>query len=97
MRSSSSDSYRPKGARDLAVDTRLRRFAEMNSWIMARGGWVTSIPGAITLTFDVRAGSPVVAELRDAGYDVNAEECPGQRILPNGSISTVHRFSFQLL
>jgi hypothetical protein len=81
MRSSSSDNYRPYGPRDPAVETRLERFKQMNAFIMARGGWVTSLPGDATVRFECLPGSGLPDELGKMGHYV-IESGEGERILP---------------
>lgn len=81
MTPSSSAFYRPYGPRNPAAEARLERFKELNRWIMARGGWVTSLPGAPRVTIEVLPGSPLAADLRGAGYDVRSDG-DGERILP---------------
>ena len=85
---SSSDRYRPGGI-SAEVETKLARFEAMNKWVTARGGWVTSIPGAAEITVECLPDSPLPQELRAAGYEVEASG-EGQRILA-GAI--VERFT----
>ena len=69
------------------VDDLKARFAKINAFIMARGGWVVSIPGDATVVFEALPESSLAAELEAAGYDVMpADPCEGQRILPNAIV-----------
>jgi hypothetical protein len=81
MTPSSSAFYRPYGPRDPAVKSRLERFKEINRWIMARGGWVTSLPGAREVTMECLPGSSLPDELTRLGYKL-VELGEGERILP---------------
>jgi hypothetical protein len=85
MTISSSAFYRPYGPRDPAVKSRLECFDEVNRRIMARGGWVTSLPGAPRVTVEALPSSPIAAELRHAGYEVR-DDGDGERILPTGIV-----------
>jgi hypothetical protein len=83
MRPSSSDTCRPLGARDPAVDGRLQRFKQMNEFVTARGGWITSLPGAVQITVETLPESSLRSDLRDLGFDLQ-EAGQGERILPAG-------------
>jgi hypothetical protein len=89
MRTSSSDYYRPAGPRDPAVETRLEQFRRVNAFVMARGGWVTSLPGAAEVRIECLPGSIVPSDLRAIGYDL-CDDGEGERILPS---AIVQRFT----
>jgi len=64
------------------IDDRKVRFAKINSYIFANGGFVVSIPGSPELVFEVLPHSPIPAKLIELGYDVRPADPPeGQRIL----------------
>ena len=62
------------------IEDRKTKFAKLNALVMARGGWVTSIPGAAEVMIECLPLSTLPAELRGAGYDLR-EDGEGQRIL----------------
>jgi hypothetical protein len=68
----SSERYRP-GKPDPAVDSRKAQFDAMNKFITERGGWVTSIPGATMVSFEVLPPNSLPEELRAARYDVEKD------------------------
>jgi hypothetical protein len=78
--SRSSDRYRP-GFADPAVDSRKAQFDRLNAIVIAGGGWITSIPGAIEVSVEVLPGSGLPDELRQLGYELEPDG-EGQRILP---------------
>jgi hypothetical protein len=83
VRPSSSDRYIP-GAK--AAD-RKTVFAKINNYIMARGGFVTSIPGTAIVTFETLPNSPIPQQLVELGYDVRPADPPeGQRILADAIV-----------
>jgi hypothetical protein len=86
------DRYIPKGSEP--EKTLLERFQQMNSWIMRRGAWVVSLPGADVVTIDCLPASSVPDELREAGYILQKLES-GQRI-DRGAICRVDRYSLPL-
>lgn len=65
----SSDNYRP-GQIAPATKSRLERFQTLNAWITRRGGWITSLPGADTVTIEVLPGSFLLTEMAEAGYQL---------------------------
>ncbi|WP_316205387.1 hypothetical protein [Bradyrhizobium sp. SZCCHNS3004] len=72
-----------------AKKSRLERFAALNRWVTARGGWLVSPPGTNPAILEVLPGSYLLDELREAGYEpMPAGE--GERIIP-GQI--VQRFT----
>ena len=71
------------------IDARKRRFNDLNAFISARGGWMTSIPGAHEVTFDALPGSPLPDQLAALGYDVTLIGTT-ERILPH---QIVERFT----
>jgi len=78
--------YRPIGPE---VKSKLDRFRQMNDWVTARGGWVISPPGDDEMTIECLPGSTLPDDLRDTGYDVQADG-EGERILPS---AIVQRFA----
>ena len=53
----------------------------MNEFVTARGGWITSLPGDVTVRLACSPISSLPDDLRRAGYDLT-ETNEGQRILP---------------
>jgi hypothetical protein len=79
MKPARSDIYRPVGVP--AVETRLERFRQMNTWVTGRGGgWITSLPGDIAVRFECLPRSSLPDELRAAGYVLRSLG-EGERIL----------------
>jgi hypothetical protein len=79
------DRYAPgRIGADILAD-RKQLFDGLNKFIMARGGWITSIAGAPTVTFEVLEHSELPDVIRDdLGYDVVPADPPeGQRLLAN--------------
>jgi hypothetical protein len=52
------------------IDKRKRRFDELNEFVQARGGWLTSVPGAHEMSFDALPGSRLPDQLTAMGYTV---------------------------
>jgi hypothetical protein len=50
--------------RDEQIDARKRRFDELNEFVSARGGWMTSVPGAREVTVECLPGSNLPDDLR---------------------------------
>ncbi|MGJ5042738.1 hypothetical protein [Bradyrhizobium sp. HKCCYLRH1062] len=65
------------------------RFAALNRWVTARGGWIVSLPGADPVIVECVPGSSLVSELTEAGYELRSAG-EGERIIP-GKI--VQRFA----
>ena len=83
------DRYKPRKPGE-EIETRKQLFDQLNKFVMSRNGWITSIPGADTVTLETLPDSTLPAELISLGYDVVPADPPeGQRILA-GSI--VERF-----
>jgi hypothetical protein len=76
----SSNNYK-LGQQNVVVD-RKQQFEKLNIWIMARDGWLVSVPGDPHMRFEALPGSTMPAELRQAGYEVT-EIGSTQRILPH--------------
>jgi hypothetical protein len=62
------------------ADEAKAKFAALNEFIHARGGWVTSVPGAIEVTVECLPNSALQDDLRALGHDVR-EMGDGERIL----------------
>jgi hypothetical protein len=64
----------------------------MNEFVTARGGWITSLPGDVTVRLACSPISSLPDDLRRAGYDLT-ETGEGQRIRGGGIDATdrVHR------
>jgi len=60
------------------------KFAFLNEYVRARGGWVTSLPGAAEVTIETLTGSTLPNELRSGGAKVKIGEGRNERsmILP---------------
>jgi hypothetical protein len=56
--------------RDPEIDRRKQRFDELNEFVQARGGWLTSVPGAHEISFDALVGSALPEQLAALGYIV---------------------------
>ena len=68
--------------RNPEAEERKKRFDELTAFVQARGGWMTSVPGAREMTFDALPGSPLPAELTALGYIVE-KTGTSERILPH--------------
>ena len=68
--------YRPG---QLAQD-RKTRFDRLLAFVRERNGWITSVPGAETVTVEVLPDSALPDELRDAGYTLEPIGA-GERII----------------
>ena len=64
------------------AEERKKRFDELTAFVQARGGWMTSVPGAREMTFDALPGSPLPAQLTALGYIVE-KTGTSERILPH--------------
>jgi hypothetical protein len=97
MRPSSSYIFRHAGPCDPAVETGLQRFNQMNEFVTARGGWITSLPGEATVRLECLLGSIVPSDLRasDTALPRTGRErescqrqlCSGSLRMPPGSLS----------
>jgi hypothetical protein len=67
------------------VRDRKARFAELNEFVRARHGWLTSVPGELEVEMQCLPGSTLPAELRGLGYEVT-ETGDAERILPGAII-----------
>jgi hypothetical protein len=67
---------------------RKKRFADLNDWIMDRGGWCTSLPGDPMITLECLPGSTLPDELTALGYDL-VPDGSGERILPAGRLEHI--------
>jgi hypothetical protein len=63
------------------VTSRKDRFEALNSFVRARHGWLTSIPGAREVTMECLPESTLPAKLSALGYELEATG-EGERILP---------------
>ncbi|NPV22130.1 hypothetical protein [Bradyrhizobium aeschynomenes] len=70
--------YIPMGVAE--KKSRLERFAELNRWVTARGGWIVSLPGADPVVVECLPGSTLVGELTEAGYELTSTG-EGERIV----------------
>jgi len=66
---------------------KLERFAELNRYVTAAGGWVVSPPGS-EIRLEVLPGSTLPADLRKQGYKVEPDG-EGERIIPNAITEAV--------
>jgi len=73
----------------------LERFAEMNAFVMSRGGWITSTPGAPEIRMECLPSSELPDELAEAGYSPEEIEV-SERITANEGIIAVKRYGFAL-
>jgi hypothetical protein len=71
--------------RDPAVDKLHKRHNDLNAFISARNGFVTSVPGSQEIRFDAIHGSTLPEELRALGWGV-AKTGESQRILAGALI-----------
>jgi hypothetical protein len=58
------------------------RIDGLNDFVQARGGWLTSVPGAHEISFDALPGSALPGQLAARGYDV-VKTGTTERILPH--------------
>jgi hypothetical protein len=80
MRTPDRAIYQPKlPGQELA--NRKDKFAGLNKFVTHRGGWITSVPGALEVAIECLPGSTLPDELRAAGYDLR-KDGEGERILP---------------
>ncbi|MGJ4928614.1 hypothetical protein ACQR1I_14185 [Bradyrhizobium sp. HKCCYLS2038] len=77
--------YIPMGVAE--KKSRLERFAELNRWVTARGGWIVSVPGANLVVVECLPDSSLINELKDCGYEV-AVVGGGERIIPDNTVQT---------
>jgi hypothetical protein len=63
------------------ADAAKAKFEALNEFVQARGGWVTSVPGAVEVTVECLPDSALPDDLRGLGHDVR-EIGDGERILP---------------
>jgi hypothetical protein len=64
------------------IDEAKAKFAALNEFVNARGGWVVSVPGDPALRMECLPDSRLPDDLRAVGYDVR-EIGDGERILPH--------------
>ncbi|WP_316174703.1 MULTISPECIES: hypothetical protein [unclassified Bradyrhizobium] len=77
------------GAQFAPRKSEAERFAALNRWVTARGGWIVSLPGADPVVVECLPGSFLIDELTEAGYELTPAG-EGERIIP-GQI--VQRFA----
>ena len=70
------------------VKNRKELFVELNEFVRARNGWITSVPGAVDVAIETLPGSTLPDELRKNGYDP-VETGDGQRIIPHAIVEAV--------
>lgn len=75
------------------IEHRKRMFAGLNSYVTERGGWLTSIPGAWTITMECLPGSPLPDALRGLGWDVEPTGQTRERLLANAITEKLTRTS----
>jgi hypothetical protein len=82
--------YRPNPNPDRDIEDRKTRFAALNAFVTERGGWLTSVPGAVEIELQALPGSTLPDEIAERfGYDVR-EIGETERILP---AAIVERFT----
>jgi hypothetical protein len=97
--SSSSDNYIPmysrtvaeastRPTRSLSLPDRKDLFDRINKFVTARSGWLTSVPGAKTVTLDVLPFSTLPEQLIEKGY-VLENDGNGERLIPHAITETV--------
>jgi hypothetical protein len=95
----SSDNYIPiysrpvteqstRPTRSLTLPDRKELFGRVLQFVSARSGWITSVPGAKTVTLEVLPGSSLPDELRGKGYTVE-ENGEGTRLIPHAIVEAV--------
>jgi hypothetical protein len=67
------------------VNDRKSRFEDLNDFVTSRNGWITSVPGDVSVTIECLPGSSLPVELRAQGYDPVATG-DGERIVPTAII-----------
>jgi hypothetical protein len=97
--SGSSDNYIPmysrtgtepstKPTRSLSLPDRKDLFDRINTFVSARSGWLTSIPGARTVALDVLPFSTLPEQLTEKGYQLELEG-NGTRVIPHAITEAV--------
>ncbi|MGJ4973450.1 hypothetical protein ACQR1N_33070, partial [Bradyrhizobium sp. HKCCYLRH1073] len=82
--------YIPMGVAE--KKSRLERFADLNRWVTARGGWIVSLPGADPVIVECLPGSFLVDALTEAGHEVSPAG-EGERIIPGQIVQRFVRAS----
>src|SRR4051794_12936496 len=78
--------YIPGRLPSRAVDGRKDEFARLNELVTARGGWLTSVPGADDpIRMEALPASALPDQLRAMGYSVERTG-ESQRILPHAIV-----------
>jgi hypothetical protein len=85
-RPAAEQSTKPGGS--LSVPDRKELFSRLLQFVSTRSGWITSVPGAKTVTLEVLLGSGLPDELRDKGYTVE-EDGEGTRLIPHAIVEAV--------
>jgi hypothetical protein len=62
-----------KPTRSLSLSDRKDLFDGINKFVTARSGWLTSVPGAKTVTMDVLPFSTLPEQLTEKGYQLELE------------------------
>jgi hypothetical protein len=76
------------------IDDLKTKFDKLNQFIMSRGGWVVSVPGAPDVVFECLPESTLPDELLGAGHHVlAAEPAMAERILAHAIIEQLTRTS----
>ena len=75
---------------------RKERFAELNKFVTARHGFLTSIPGSSTVTMETLPDSTLPAELAALGYEIEATG-EGERILSGAIVQKFERVAGELV
>jgi hypothetical protein len=85
-RPANEQSAKPAGS--LSLPDRKALFEGINKFVSARSGWLTSIPGARTVTLETLPGSALPDELRSKGYTIEADG-EGTRLIPHAITESV--------
>jgi hypothetical protein len=77
-----------KPTRSLSLPDRKDLFDRINTFVTARSGWLTSVPGAKTVTLDVLPFSTLPEQLTEKGYQLELEG-NGTRLIPHAITEAV--------
>jgi hypothetical protein len=78
-RAQRKDYFKPRRP-SAEIASRKELFTSLNKFIMAHGGWTTSMPGAAEVTMETLPDSTLPDEMRGLGYDIT-EIGEGQGLL----------------
>jgi hypothetical protein len=77
-----------KPTRSLSLPDRKDLFDRINTFVTARSGWLTSVPGAETVALEVLPFSTLPEQLTEKGYALEADG-NGTRLIPHAITEAV--------